>query len=114
MLNCTAMCRGMDKKPCGNILGAFSIRELATKGFKADTLLGGSIMKSTKLTNRPASAFIGMKNVGSIKAAGFSTTVTSILDTMSESTAPKASISAVIDEDSLGKPLPLCRVTGTE
>lgn len=68
-------------------------------------------MKSTILSNRPAGAFIGTKNAGSIEASGFGT---SVLDAASDSKPEIASISTVIDGDSLGKLLPLCQVTGTE
>lgn len=71
-------------------------------------------MRSARLSNRPVTAFISNKNAGSIEASGFGTSVTSVLDAASDSKPEIASISTVIDEEGLGKLLPLCQVTGTE
>lgn len=113
MLNCIVICRCLDKKPGGNTLKEVSLTKLLTKGLTADSIKGGTIMRSVMLSNRPAITLIGSKNAGSIEDSGFGSSVTSIL---SEASASKrANISAIIDEPSeTGKPLPLCRVTGTE
>lgn len=95
MLNCTAMCRGMDKKPCGNIMNNFALTTLAIKGLASDVLRGGLLMKSDALLNRPADAFIGTKNAGSIEKSGFAAT-SSISDRLSETEKDSPAFSAIM------------------
>lgn len=71
-------------------------------------------MRSARLSNRPVTAFISNKSAGSIEDSGCDATVTSILDSASDSRTETASISAVISGDASGKLLPLCQATGTE
>lgn len=91
MLNCAVTYRSTDKKPCDNKLNPFSSAKLVG----AFDIMGGSDM--SKIKDITASLNNSFDNVNSI-CGKFSEIV------------PKP---ALIDE-SVGRYLPLCRVTGTD
>lgn len=105
MLNCIVICRCMDKKPCSNIMKDFSITSILVKGMVSGNLRGGKFMKSETTLNRPAGAFIGNKNAGSIEGSDLRT-FTSILDRSSivEKDSPETS-TVIANSHGLGNSL---------
>ncbi len=101
MLNCIAICRCMDKKPCGNTMKAnsvFSILECNVRG--GVSMTPDSTMEIAKGVAKRPVGINDFKQLLSSPTKGFATV---------------NGTCAVIEKPaSLGKPLPLCRVTGTE
>lgn len=111
MLNCTAMCRSMDKKPCGNIL-----KSLLESVFKADATLkrymgGGIMQQSTTTGSNPVISIMKGRNEKTQGNLAVNSKPASVAEQFAITSDDG---SAVIAGYKPGKPLPLCRVTGTE
>lgn len=111
MLNCTAMCRSMDKKPCGNILKS-PVKSVFTANAIMKHYMGGAVMqKNNPTVSNP---------VMSVVKGWHEKTATNLA--LKPQTASDAGQFTIVSGDSSaaiagykpGKPLPLCRVTGTE
>ena len=104
MLNCIVICRCLDKKPGDNIMEASSISKLLDKTTQRNR--GGIFMNPNST--------IGIAR--GVERRPLDTCISKHLESSPvEDFASVRGTSAIVAKPAfLGKPLPLCRVTGTE
>lgn len=115
MLNCTAMCRSMDKKPCDNILDNPAFSKLVDKVTSDQE--GGVVMNALSKSNSPMNKFFE-RSVGAVdRSMHEAATVRALSSYERPCTKPRAISTLIVDSVGLGNysaPLPgnRHRITG--
>lgn len=107
MLNCTAMCRCMDKKPYGNIMKS-PVSAVHSANALLDRLGGGVMKRNTTINSSRSTIADGWEGKTAVNF-GFAKPSASVARSFSVING-----SATIAGYGTGNLLPLCQVTGTE